>query len=64
MKIFGFYSILLIGFLGGCAMAWILLCYKLARASRANKNLHLGLLKRLEEASLMAVHKVTRGKDG
>jgi hypothetical protein len=38
MKIIDFYSTL-IGFLGGFALAWILLCYKTVKAGRRNKNL-------------------------
>jgi hypothetical protein len=33
MNAFGFYTILLIGFLGGFVMAWILLCRKAAQAA-------------------------------
>lgn len=64
MDVFGFYTILLIGFLAGFAMAWILLCYKTAQAARDNKNVQIAILERLEAASPMALPRVKRRNDG
>jgi hypothetical protein len=64
MNVFGFYTILLFGFLGGFAMAWILLCYKTAQAARHNKNFQLSILERLEAASHKAIHRVSQSNDG
>jgi hypothetical protein len=64
MNSFDIYTIIMFSFLGGFAIAWILLCYKTAQAARYNKNLQQVLLKRIEAASSMPLPKASRRNEG